>query len=178
MMRGHSSTRERADVLGPFYEAVFAPLGRPETVLDVGCGSNPLARPWMPLDPGTLYLACDIDLGQLDFVGRALALLGYRAETFVADAGASEELPAADVALLLKLLPALDARGWQAGIALVESLRCPRVVLSLPGQSLGGRKQAMGAAHGQRFETIAAARGWRLTAIAAPGSEVVYLVER
>ena len=41
----HSSTRERLPILDRFYRAVFEITGQPASILDLGCGLNPLACP-------------------------------------------------------------------------------------------------------------------------------------
>ncbi len=48
----HSSTAERLPILDDFYAAIWAVAGAPHSLLDLGCGLNPLALPWMRLPPG------------------------------------------------------------------------------------------------------------------------------
>src|SRR5262245_17166809 len=43
----HASTQERLPVLDRFYADIFAVTGEPASLLDVACGLNPLAVPWM-----------------------------------------------------------------------------------------------------------------------------------
>ena len=52
VMEVHSSTRERLPILDRFYQAIFEVTGRPSSILDAGCGLNPLALPWMDLPAG------------------------------------------------------------------------------------------------------------------------------
>ena len=51
-MQAHSSTAERLPILAEFYADILAPVGALESVLDLACGLNPLALPWMPLQAG------------------------------------------------------------------------------------------------------------------------------
>ncbi len=48
----HASTRERLPHIEAFYAAVFAGLRAPHRVMDLACGLNPVARPFMPLPTG------------------------------------------------------------------------------------------------------------------------------
>ncbi len=57
LMAGHVSTRERLPVLEQFYAETLAGLA-PRVVLDVACGLNPLAIPWMPLGPAARVPSC------------------------------------------------------------------------------------------------------------------------
>src|SRR5687767_1641323 len=42
-MQQHASTRERLPILEHFYRDIFALTGPPASLLDIGCGLNPLA---------------------------------------------------------------------------------------------------------------------------------------
>ena len=53
VMARHTSTRERLPILDTFYATTLAGLPSPGRVLDVACGLNPLAWPWLPLPPAT-----------------------------------------------------------------------------------------------------------------------------
>src|SRR5262245_411564 len=68
IMQHHASTRERAGILGAFYTTALAGLPPIRSVLDVACGLNPLALPWMPLAPDATYVACDIYSDMIAFL--------------------------------------------------------------------------------------------------------------
>jgi 16S rRNA (guanine(1405)-N(7))-methyltransferase len=67
IMRYHASTRERLPILESFYATTLASLGPVRSVLDLACGFNPLALPWMPLAPDTRYPASDIYADMIAF---------------------------------------------------------------------------------------------------------------
>jgi len=66
----HASTRERLPVLQEFYDALFAAIGQPETILDLACGLNPLAFPWLKLPPWVRYWAYDLHQPRVDMLNR------------------------------------------------------------------------------------------------------------
>jgi len=68
ILRSHHSMRERLPFLDEFYATLFDGIGPVRGVLDLGCGLNPLARPWMRLPDDAVYLACDVDRAQIDFL--------------------------------------------------------------------------------------------------------------
>ena len=47
-------------------------------MLDVACGLNPLAIPWMNLAPNATYHAIDIYEDMMRFLGKAVNLLGVQ----------------------------------------------------------------------------------------------------
>ncbi|MCW3641559.1 hypothetical protein K6Y57_37095, partial [Burkholderia cenocepacia] len=64
-----------------------------------------------------------------------------------------------------------------AALRLLDGLRTPRIVVSFPTRSLGGRAKGMGENYSVRFRQLTAARPWTVRELAAPG-ELVFLVEK
>ena len=134
IMRSHASTRERLPILDRFYAEVMPP--GTTTVVDVGCGLNPLAIPWMRLAPNASYRAYDVDGDLVAFLNAAFPLLGVdgRAELLDVATDPDRVEPGADVALVLKLLPLLPDEGAR----LLPALRATRLVVSFPTRTIGG----------------------------------------
>jgi 16S rRNA (guanine(1405)-N(7))-methyltransferase len=171
-MRGHASTRERLPLLDRFYREVM-PEGA-SSVVDVGCGLNPLALPWMGLPRGAAYRAYDVDGDLIAFLNAALPLLGVdgRAEQRDVAHDPAGLARAADAALLLKLLPCLEQSAPGAGERLLAGLDARRLVVSFPTRSLGGARKGMGRTYQARFGERLGGR-----AIELPG-ELVFVVDR
>ena len=67
-MACHASTQERLPFLEEFYARIFTQLPPVQSILDLACGFNPMALPWMPIGHGAVYYACDIYQGMTDFL--------------------------------------------------------------------------------------------------------------
>ena len=176
-MAQHASTRERLEQLERFYAQLREHLGPVASVLDLACGLGPLAAPWLGLPVGTPYHAWDIDVELVGFVGEVLARLGLRPHAAAVDLLAVSTWPRTDLALVLKTLPCLEQQGAGASETLLDAIPAPRLVVSFPTRSLGGRAKGMGATYARGFEAILAARGWAAESFEA-GPELVYVVER
>ncbi|MCW3588934.1 class I SAM-dependent methyltransferase [Burkholderia cenocepacia] len=177
LLAHHASTRERLPQLEAFYAAVFAALPPVRTVIDVACGLNPLALPWLPLAPGAAYYAYDIYTDLMAFLGEWLTIAGVGGAAVARDVSAACPEQPADLALVLKFLPLLDQLERGAALRLLDGLRTPRIVVSFPTRSLGGRAKGMGENYSVRFRQLTAARPWTVRELAAPG-ELVFLVEK
>jgi 16S rRNA (guanine(1405)-N(7))-methyltransferase len=112
-MTRHASTRERLPVLDRFFAELFAVTGRPRVVLDLACGLNPLAAPWMDLPPDAVYLACDVDRRLVTLVDGFLALRGIRHAVELRDVATLTLEPAAE---------ALSALGADTGLEAARHL--------------------------------------------------------
>ncbi len=177
MMRTHHSTRERLPFLASFYTTLFAGLGPIHRVLDLGCGLNPLALPWMGLPADTAYYACDVDRTQIDFLAWWLAYGEQPGRAFVWNlldgAPPDADAPPCDVALLLKIVPCLAQLDKQIGAHLLDEVTARVLIVSFPAQSLGGRRKGMVAHYTAQMEALLVGRGWTFARFEFP-SELVF----
>lgn len=177
IMGAHASTRERLPVLDHFYSVVLRDLPPPTSLIDVACGLNPLAAPWMPLAPGASYYACDLYADMCAFVGAALPLLGLLGEATVCDLSDAPPPWRADLALVLKTLPVLEHVRRGAGRDLLRSLAVRHLVVSFPTRSLGGRNVGMAATYGEQMRAISEGEGWAYSTLEF-ANEVVFVVRK
>jgi 16S rRNA (guanine(1405)-N(7))-methyltransferase len=137
-LRGHVSTRERAPHLGAFYAGIWDRTGVPRRVLDLGCGLNPLALPWMGIG-NAAYHAVDVDSATLGVSRGFLEAVGQPHVAEVRDLVTQAPVESAEVALLLKLVTTLDRQDAHAAARLLRGLQVRHAVVSFAARSLGGR---------------------------------------
>jgi 16S rRNA (guanine(1405)-N(7))-methyltransferase len=177
IMRHHASTRERLPILETFYATTLASLGPLHSVLDLACGLNPLALPWMPLAPDASYFACDIYADMIAFLNGFFALAGVRGQARLCDLVAAAPPERVDLALVLKALPPLDQQARNAGRDLLRALNARHILVSFPAQSLGGRGKGMTENYELRFRATADAEGWAIERFVFP-TELAFLVRK
>jgi len=176
-MRSHASTRERLPYLDEFYAGIWKLTGVPRSVLDLGCGLNPLALPRMGLDPSARYIAIDADERPLATVGDFLHASGHPHEIRTLDLVSAVPDDEADVALLLKLVTTLDRQDGLAPARLLRGLRTTNAVVSFTTRSLGGRGRGMERTNRERLDRLVAEVG-RVVAVeeaSVPG-ELVFVL--
>jgi 16S rRNA (guanine(1405)-N(7))-methyltransferase len=143
IMSQHASTRERLPILDRFYAETLAGLGPLQSVIDLACGLNPLAIPWMPLTEGARYHAVDIYTDLIAFIGEAMNLIRTDGTAEVCDITGSLPPHKADLALLLKAIPCLEQIDKAAGLRLLEEINAGYILVSFPARSLGGYDKGM-----------------------------------
>jgi 16S rRNA (guanine(1405)-N(7))-methyltransferase len=160
IMEAHASTRERLPILDEFYATTLADLPSVRSVLDLACGLNPLALPWLPLAEGATYWAMDIYEDMMAFVRDflALPLAGVRGQTQARDVLQLGPLPRVDLALILKAIPCLEQMDKAAGARLLDVIRADYVLISYPAHSLGHRDKGMVANYEARFRQLLTSR--------------------
>ena len=175
-MRLHASSRERVDHVAAFYDGILAVTGRPRVLLDIACGLNPLALPWMGLAAGAHVIAYDADQRVARLLNGFFASLPWQADAVVHDVLAAPPVERADVALLLKAVPCLEQQVKGGAMALVAALAADWVVVSFPTRTLSGRQVAM-AAHYETLYGPALRRYGAVEVRRFPG-ELVFLLDK
>lgn len=177
VMGFHTSTRERRSILADFYEQVMGAWPKPKIVLDIACGLNPLALPWMGLPLDVAYYAYDIYADLIVFVKGVVELFGYPGGAQVRDVVHDPPTQAADLALVLKSLPCLEQIEKGVGRKLLLALKAPHVVVSYPVQSVGGRGKGMAVNYQAQFEDTIDGLGWSIQRLAFE-TELVFLIDK
>jgi len=155
VMRLHTSTRERLSILDRFYAETLTGLPPINSVMDIACGLNPLARRWMPLSDDATYLAYDIYADMMQFLGDYFSLAGIPGKAEVRDVVDTPPTEPVDLVLLLKTLPVLAQIDKTAVPRLLDALQAKYLLISFPAKSLGGRSKGMVQNYEAQFE------GWR-----------------
>jgi 16S rRNA (guanine(1405)-N(7))-methyltransferase len=176
-MEQHASTSERLPYLEDFFHETLAPLGKIESVLDLACGLNPLAIPWMPLSQNAAYYACDIYADMVAFLGLFLSHAGLSGEAAVCNLVEGAPPTRTQLALLLKSIPCLEHLDRDIGPRLLETIPADNILVSFPARSLGGRSKGMLENYESRFENIIAGKNWQVQRFEFP-TELAFLIAR
>jgi 16S rRNA (guanine(1405)-N(7))-methyltransferase len=177
IMGYHSSTKERSEILDTFYATVLTDLPPVRSVLDLACGLNPLAIPWMGLPDGATYYAYDVFEDMVDFLQGFMRLVPVRGEARACDVLQSCPLPRVDLALVLKSIPCLEQIDKSAGARLLEAIDANHLLVSFPVHSLGGWDKGMPANYEAHFRELVARKGWSVKRFGF-ATELAFLVSK
>ncbi len=140
LLHDHLSTRERLPILEDFYTEIFRVTGQPKSIIDIACGLNPLAFPWMNLELPISFYAYDIHEPRIHFLNQYFVLQGLPQLAKLQDVAHHFPQEQADVALFLKELPRFERNYKGQGRPLLQALNARYIVLSFPTVSThGGR---------------------------------------
>ena len=175
IMRFHSPTRERLEVLDKFYADVFSEISSVNSVLDLACGLNPLSIPWMPHFERLEYYAYDIYADLVDFLNAFIELLPLKGYAEVRDVLFNPPRRKGDLALILKTVPCLDQIDAVAVQTMLRQINVNNLVISFPVRSLGGTEKGMIRNYTDRFEKMARHMDWSIKKMLFE-TELVFLV--
>ena len=177
LMGLHASTRERLEILEAFYTTTMDDIRPIRTVLDVACGLNPLAIPWMPLDRDVKYYAYDIYTDLMGFVQKFMRLVGVAGCAEARDVTLFPPTHRADVAFILKTIPCLEQLDKSAGLRLLEAVNADYLLVSFPVHSLGGRNKGMVENYEAKFRELVQGKNWSIRRFEF-ASELAFLVTK
>lgn len=179
-MGAHASTRERLTILDTFYAQIFAITGVPTSIVDIACGLNPLAVPWMHLPSESHYVAYDIDSQLLGFIAGALDLFSVLDRATSRDIVNDPPDDICDLALLLKSVPCLDQQDPAASARIVQTIRARQLVITFPTRSLSGHGKGMSRTYRARFASLLEELGDGFTCVGEVEmeNELVFVVKR
>ena len=177
VMDHHASTRERLPILDDFYAVTLASVQPVHSVLDVACGLNPLAIPWLPLADEATYYACDIYQDMIAFLADFFELLGLPGLARLCNVLTEVPEEQVEVALVLKVLPPLEQVDKAAGLNLLRGLKAEHLLVSFPAHSLGGRHKQMVENYERHFRRLIAGEGWQIQRFQFP-TELAFLVSK
>jgi 16S rRNA (guanine(1405)-N(7))-methyltransferase len=177
VMSYHASIRERLPILDQFYTTILADLPPIHRILDLACGFNPLALPWMPLSQPVEYYAYDIYKDMLDFLNNFMSLIQVPGQARVCDIIQSCPTTPVDVAFVLKAIPCLEQIDKSAGATLLHRINARYIVVSFPVHSLGGRTRGMQANYEARFRSLIENTTWSIKRFDFP-TELAFLLKK
>ena len=172
----HLSTRERLPIMEEFYRQIFALTGKPQRLLDIACGLNPLAFPWMGLPPTIQYLAYDIHEPRINFINHYFLLQGLEPMARVQDVALTVPAEQADVALFLKEMPRFERNYPGTGRNFLLELPVRYLVVSFPTISTHGGRSLV-ARYREFFEQLIASEGWPVEELMFDG-EMVFVADK
>ncbi len=106
------STKERLEDYELIYEQIFEITGKPNSILDLGAGLNPVSIPLMKLGKNLIYYSYDINDKESKFINKFFEKFNINGESCILDLTNIENvksLPSADLCLMFKLIDVLEA---------------------------------------------------------------------
>jgi len=178
VMVQHASTRERLPILERFFYETLSSISPIYSVLDLACGLNPLAVPWMPLVEKTHYIGFDIYSDLVSFLNAFSAHFKLNGQFHILDLLDPDlTLPPAQLALVLKTIPCLEQVDKEASRTLLDRIPAEHLLVSFPVHSLGGRGKGMLEYYERHFHQLLRGHAWVVRRFEFP-TELAFLVTK
>lgn len=172
----HASTCERLPVLEGFYPRLWQVTGKPETLMDLACGLNPFAFPWMELPLTTRYLAYDLHGPRVGLINHYFQLQGLAPLAEQADILTHPPQIGVDVALFFKEAHRFEQRQRGCNRAFWQAIPARWLLVSLPTRSLSGKHDKLDQ-HRRLVYSAIEGLDWPVTEVDF-GDEIVFCIRK
>ena len=178
VMQKHASTRERIPFLQDFYSQIFSVLPPIGSVIDLACGLNPFAIPWMTLNTDFQYDAWELFEDIISLIN--LFFDKQLIKGTASQKNLLQNMPdhVYDLAFVLKTIPCLEQIDKYGGRKLLSQLSfiSKYAVISFPGFSLSGKNKGMPRNYEAHFMNIIEDEQWEIQKISFP-AELVFILK-
>jgi len=180
------STKERLHDYKKLYKQIFKITSTPKTIIDLGCGLNPVSYPYMNLTNKKLkYYAYDIDTDDMDFLNDYFTIMkkhgldGKASILNLKNKSKVSKLPKADIIFLFKVIDILDKseNNHKPSEALIKTIipKTKFIVASFATRTITRRK--MNYPNRKWFELMLKRNNLQFTTIKTD-NEIYYIVSR
>lgn len=145
----HSSTKERLPFYDSLYKKIFKITGKPNSIIDVGCGINPFSLSYMNLKKLTYY-AYDISDKDINNLNEYFRIVRKKNKSFKGKAEIldtvhwiklKKNLRKSDVCFLFKMTDVLDrGKGHKTTEEVVKKVPANNVVVSFPTKTMSRKR--------------------------------------
>src|SRR3989338_4678582 len=139
----HESTRERMEIYPEIYRRIFHIAGTPKSILDLGCGLNPLSYNHLGIKPE--YYASDIDSKIVGIVNEFFVKNKIKGRAEIINLREIKnrkiKLPKADICFMFKLLDSIEMeKGHKLAEKLIKAVQCKWIAASFSTRTLSGKR--------------------------------------
>ena len=177
MIALHASTKARLGYIEEFYRFIKDTLPQVNSVLDMGCGFNPLCIPFMGFKGPLNYHVSDIDIGMMALIRRFFEIEGISGTATPLDLAVNYPTEQSDLALFLQLLPVLEQQQKGLGLQRLGEINCRYAVITFPTKTISGKERGMLSFYSETYEKPLCERA-TLLAKQVIGSELIYIVQK
>jgi len=176
ILSAHASTKERIPIMSEFYARIFEHTGIPGSILDLACGLNPFALPWMGLSKETTYHAYDLHKPRIDLINAFFQVTGRPPLAEKRDILVKPPELRADVAFFFKEAHRFEQRRHGCNRTFWQALNAKTIVVTLPSSNLTGSHSML---EGQRILVERAVSGldWKVTEILV-SNEIIFCIDK
>ncbi len=188
LLRSHESTKERLPIYPQLYPQIFNITGKPDSIIDLACGLNPLSIPYLKIDINRLkYHAYDISTTEIDLIKNYFNYLKNNNHAFIGTANVcdlresipppvSSLFPYSSIVFCFKILDIIDqGKGHTKSEQLLDSIHSKFIVVSFATRTMSGKP--MTAPKRQWMEWLCNRKKWKYTILEFE-NELFYIIQK
>lgn len=137
-LESNSSTKERMKIYPRLYENIFKITGKPETIVDLSCGFNPLSYSYINFKPK--FIVSELNENDCKRLENYFKDNKIDGKVLQIDLTKFNKLPEGEICFLFKVLDIIETKGHRLAERIIRELKCKFIVVSFSTRSLKGEK--------------------------------------
>lgn len=134
----HKSTKERKSFYEDLYKKILLITGKPRTILDLGCGLNPLTYNLIGRD--VYFIATELTNYDCSRLRKYFNDNNVKGEVVRADLREYNKFPKVGVCFMFKFLDSIEIKGHKLSEYLVSTIKADYIVASFSTETMSGRR--------------------------------------
>ena len=134
----HKSAKERLNIYKRVYKNIFIRIGKPKTVLDLGCGLNPLSYKF--IGKNVYFTAVELTDYDCERLKEYFKKNNIKGEVIKADIRTYNKFPNTDVCFMFKILDSLENKGHFIAENLIKNIKAKYIIASFSTYNIRGRR--------------------------------------
>jgi len=183
VLRLNISSNERLPFIKDLYKFIFnaIPDKNISSILDIGCGFNPFALPFIFETVPELniksYHAVDIDINLAKLINKYFTLLKLPENAGCIDIISETPPQTADVAFFFKVIPTIENCKKGRGFEILNNLNAKYIVVSFPTKTLCGKNKGTADNYAAMLEGNLDYEKFEVVGKNIIGNELVYIIK-
>lgn len=161
IMDYQSSTKERKVIINNFYDTIFVDIDKINSIMDLGCGLNPISIMWVNNYKDIDYYAFDIYSDMMDFLSFYFRTVNINGRCYTWDIISNIPDNNVDAVFLFKILPCIEQLEKGFSIKLLEQLNSKYMFISFPTKTIGGKNKDMANYYTKWFFNLISDKDWK-----------------
>lgn len=178
VIKRHCSTTERFEFLEEFFDDILSQCENADSIIDIGCGFNPIAYICFAKKHVKNYFAFDIVGECIDFLNLCFKDLkkDYVAEVL----DASQDIPKnkVDIVFLFKILPLLEQQKQGKAKEVVNAIDAKKFVITYPTKTLGGKNVGMYNKYSEDLKSLCEYCNAKIVFEKEYKNEIMFIIEK
>lgn len=142
LLQNHVSTKERLDFISQMIKDIDMTIPGIKSILDLGCGLNPIAYFLYSGNKNVKYTAVDVEKSAMELLNLCFSKMNANAQAF-ADDVKKVQITNVDAVFMFKLLPLLEQQEKGASEKLINKINSKYYCISFPTKSMSGKNVGM-----------------------------------
>lgn len=178
VLKRHCSTAERYDFLEEFFVDILSQCKDIESIIDIGCGFNPISYICFAKNHAKKYFAYDIVGECIEFLNLCFVDLKKDYVAQVLDATCDTPKETVDVVFLFKILPLLEQQRVGRAKEIINSLNAKKFVITYPTKTVGGKNVGMYNKYSEDLKGLCEQCGAKIVFEKEYKNEIMFIIEK